>query len=355
MPQSIPPPPHPINRKEGWKDSLPAKNAQSQQNTKSGPSTSTQLPLGTHYHYTSDIQERVDPQKIANQIWDQIISVSVKDLVGCSPALQKIVAEAARTKRSYVSNSNAMEGNVGVAELLTDEEGRRISSSLRVAVEDQDRLSDFLVRYSSAVEQVPTRKFFAMTTGIMDIKLGDVPFRAMIDTGSELNVASYYVPEQSRQVLDTEGMKWSLKGIHGTAEGLRGIILDADIKLGSHSFPHHIFVSAHKVSNQFDIILGQPFLQWYACRVEYWKAGTVKLFLWKDGDKTKIPHVSVSLIDPNDRRNTQTMYREPEREDRSNINYSSVEDVDEEEYLKEQRSYNSPEVLWNKDGNELGF
>lgn len=134
---------------------------------------------------------------------------------------------------------------------------------------------------------MPMKKYFAMTTGIMDIKIGDVPLCAMLDSGSELNVMSYYVPEQARLVLDTEGMKWSLKGIHGGAEGLRGVVLDADIKLGSHSFPYHVFISLHKVSNQFDIILGQLFLQWYTCRLEYWREGYVKLFFWKDGDKKR--------------------------------------------------------------------
>ncbi|KAE9400153.1 hypothetical protein BT96DRAFT_938916 [Gymnopus androsaceus JB14] len=257
----IPPPPNPINRKDGWKDSLPSKNSDNYQSSKPPNQQQQTLPSGTHYHYTSDIQERTDPSKIMNQLLQTKVEITMGELIGVSQPLQKLVSDMARTKRAY-TNGKEGKASSAVAEVYDTMQMSSIAENLEVEVSDQREFDNFLVRYSNSVTQMPDKRYFAMTTGIMEIKLGGVSFRAMIDSGSELNVVSFFVPEHARLVLDTSGMKWSLKGIHGDAEPLRGVILDAPIQLGSHDFPHHLFVSSHKVSNNFDIILGQPFLQW---------------------------------------------------------------------------------------------
>ncbi|KAE9383682.1 hypothetical protein BT96DRAFT_951122 [Gymnopus androsaceus JB14] len=219
----IPPPPNPINRHDGWKNSLPSKDPDTKQGPKPPNQQTQTLPQGTHYHYTSDIQDRADPQKVLDQILQVKVTLSVGEIIG-------------EGKKNSIQYDTYDTDNIDVAE------------SLRVEVQDPGKLNDFLVRYSNSVAQMPNKRYFAMTTGIMEIKLGGFPFRAMIDSGSELNVVSYFIPEQARLVLDTEGMRWSLKGIHGDAEPLRGVILDAPIQLGSHMFPHHLFVSSQKVN-----------------------------------------------------------------------------------------------------------
>ncbi|KAE9393311.1 hypothetical protein BT96DRAFT_943997 [Gymnopus androsaceus JB14] len=329
----IPPPPNPINRKEGWKDSLPLKNSDNYQSSKPPNQQQQTLPSGTHYHYTSDIQERTDPSKIMNQLLQTKVEITMGELIGVSQPLQKLVSDMACMKRAY---TNGKEGKTSsaVAEVYDTMQMSSIAENLEVEVSDQREFNNFLVRYSNSVTQMPDKQYFTMTTGIMEIKLGGVSFRAMIDSGSELNIVSFFVPEHARLVLDTLGMKWSLKGINGDAEPLRGVILDAPIQLGSHNFPHHLFVSSHKVSNNFNIILGQPFLQWYASRLDYWHEGHVKLFLWKDANKRKIPHVSISLTDPKDRQNTQMMHREPEDGNDRPIGFLKVEDVTEENFFE---------------------
>ncbi|KAJ6456714.1 hypothetical protein C8R45DRAFT_789700, partial [Mycena sanguinolenta] len=56
-----------------------------------------------------------------------------------------------------------------------------------------------------------------------------------------------------------------------------------------------------------DIILGQPFLQWFASRIDYERNGAVSLYLWKDGDRKVRPTVVISITDPSDPRNTTTI------------------------------------------------
>lgn len=125
---------------------------------------------------------------------------------------------------------------------------------------------------------VQNNKFLAMTVGKLKLEVNGIDFVAMIDSGSELNVANLQFLQKANVVVDFKGMKWLLKGIHGNLEQLQGLVTDAPIKLGSHSFLHHLFVSWKSVRDH-DIILGQPFLQWYSAQIDYDGHGATKLVL----------------------------------------------------------------------------
>lgn len=124
-----------------------------------------------------------------------------------------------------------------------------------------------------------------------------------MDTGSELNVATASFHDRTRLPLDLDGLNWGLKGIHGSTEPLAGICTDVDMWIGKYCFPHHLFINPHIRDKGWDIILGQPFLHWYAARIEYWPSGGMKMCLWNDQDKTRRPHVAIDLINPDDPRN----------------------------------------------------
>ncbi|KAJ7921037.1 hypothetical protein B0H13DRAFT_1867044 [Mycena leptocephala] len=50
-------------------------------------------------------------------------------------------------------------------------------------------MSDFVVQYGNAIAKVPEGRYFAMSTGSLIIHVGDTELTAMIDSGSELNLA----------------------------------------------------------------------------------------------------------------------------------------------------------------------
>ncbi|KAJ3749821.1 hypothetical protein EV360DRAFT_56727 [Lentinula raphanica] len=317
----IPVPPNPINRQEGWKKSQPSTSRGKEKEDRDiemGDSKTSRdtggKSAGTSFHYTSDLKKKADPKKVLDKVLDTEITLSLADLVGCSPALQKLISEVARTRREYgkemvsaIISQYEEEGGEAVVDDGREyaEEGQ-VSSGLCVAEEDRPRLQGFLQTYSSAVTQ-STTKYYAMVTGIFVVMIGGRQFRAMIDTGSELNVGAEDIPEKTGMPMDLEGMKWGLKGIHGEPEQLRGVIVDLPMKIGKYEFPHHLFISRHQLNPNWDIILGQPFLQWYACRIDYWRAGHMQLLLWNDGDKDRNPHLTLALTDPEDRRNQQAI------------------------------------------------
>ncbi len=185
---------------------------------------------------------------------------------------------------------------------------------------EPEQLQQFFSYHSNAVTAVPTKKYLAMVTGILKVKINGEFVNCMIDTGSELNVASMSVYETNNNLaLDYAGMDWSLKGIHGGPEQLAGLLTDVPLMLGEHEFSHHMFLSKQQLSPKYEIILGQPFLQWYACQIQYGREGGVKLFLWKDGDKDQRPTVGIAITNPTDPRNTTKVHHRvsPEETNRS--------------------------------------
>ncbi|KAJ7244539.1 hypothetical protein C8J57DRAFT_1525011 [Mycena rebaudengoi] len=303
---SIPPPTNPINRQEGWKDSRPS-------NKPKGDDVlmrDAKKPDGDKYRLTSNIQERTDATLILEHLMNMDVTLPLFQLVGSSPSLQKLLSEATRAKREYGAKQaeffrhgeeSDVDAFIGHTQVM--ETGAR-----RVYAQNTSELPEFLVKYGNAIAKVPEGRYFAMTTGSLTLSIHGIELTAMIDCGSELNLAGSSIPSRCGLAVDFEGMKWALKGIHGGPEQLRGCATDVPMKIGRHEFPHHLFIS-HQELEPHNIILGQPFLQWFAARLDYERSGTVSLYLWKEGNRKVHPTIVVTITDPLDPRNTSTMTR----------------------------------------------
>ncbi|KAJ7483025.1 hypothetical protein B0H11DRAFT_1651157, partial [Mycena galericulata] len=296
------PPPNSINREDGWKASRPANSKPKDEDI---IMRDAKKPAQTDkYHITSSIQERADPNRIFEELMKTQITVPFFQLLGVSPALQKLFSEATRAKREY----GVKEAEYFVNGQPTDVEAFMNLTQVietgakRVYAENVDGLPEFLVRYGNAIAKVPEGRYFAMSTGTLTISISGIELTAMIDCGSELNLAGKSIPQRCSLPVDFEGMKWALKGIHGGPEQLRGCATDVPIRIGGHYFPHHLFIS-HQELGPYELILGQPFLQWFAARLDYERNGSVTLFLWKEGDRKVPPTLFVAITDPQDPRN----------------------------------------------------
>jgi hypothetical protein len=325
---NIPPPTNPINRLDGWKNSRPSNNRKTDDDV---VMRDVKRPTGDKFHITSDVQERTDQKALVERIFQTQITLPLIDILGASPSLQKIITDSTRSRREYTSNKNAEyyvhpEEETYSEEIFTPQIKLNTHAGearhLHVGDTSEDDLASFFVAYGNAISQVPAERFFAMTTGTMLINIGNVQLKAMIDTGSELNLASASVVPRCNLAVDFEGMRWALKGIHGEPEQLRGCATDVPIRIGGHAFPHHLFISHQELGAQ-DLILGQPFLQWFGSRLEYERGGHVSLFLWKDGIRKGPPTIGIPIANPDDSRNATSINR--------NNRAAYVEDVTDEE------------------------
>ncbi|KIJ43726.1 hypothetical protein M422DRAFT_252974 [Sphaerobolus stellatus SS14] len=92
---SIPLPPL-INTREGWKDSHGNRDVTMKDDLKKGP----------QFHFMSDIQEQASVENIEHFILDQMVSLSLCNILGVSPALQKRIQELTKTCCEYVMKTS---------------------------------------------------------------------------------------------------------------------------------------------------------------------------------------------------------------------------------------------------------
>ncbi|KAJ3848760.1 hypothetical protein EV368DRAFT_86262 [Lentinula lateritia] len=225
---TFPPPQDPINTDQGWKISHPgvlcggSRDVEMQEADKNKSSNNPQ------YHFTSKVQDYADPQAGISRIGDMQVEVPLFQLLGLSPQLSKLMSENTRTKCEY---GVPKEGNNRKAESSSyippydpyeaREQEQAALSAVGVFVDKDDEvLEDFVFRCSSGIAQIPTNRFFAMTVGDVQVSINDYEFLAMINSGSEMNVAGKHLPEAASLPMDFDRMCWSLKGNNGDYERL---------------------------------------------------------------------------------------------------------------------------------------
>ncbi|KAJ7189275.1 hypothetical protein C8R46DRAFT_878033 [Mycena filopes] len=300
---SLPTPPtNPINRQDGWKGSRPSNSKNTGDDV---VMRDVKKPAaGDKYHITSQIQDRADAKSVFEGTLQTPVTLPLLELIGLSPQLQKLFTDATRSKREYDTKSakSSVHFSDPEAEIISED----WTPKSVYADASFDEVQTFLVNYGSAIAKVPEDRYFAMSTGSIKVQIGDVELTAMIDSGSELNLAGVSVPARCNLPVDFEGMKWALKGIHGGPEQLRGCATNVPMYIGGHNFSHHLFIS-HQELGRHDMILGQPFMQWYAARLDYERSGDVSMYMWKGGDRKVNPTIVVTITDPKDTRNTTRM------------------------------------------------
>ena len=178
--------------------------------------------------------------------------------------------------------------------------------------ESTESKEEILIRYASAVKiHLTPQPLFAMVTGRFRGKFAGLDVIFMIDTGSELNLMSQEFYDRTNLAIDLDGTRWSLKGINGRPVPLGGCIRDAEIKISGRRFDHHVFVSREGTGKQ-EIILGQPWLQWYSASIQYTCQGAMNMRIWQNGDGDKDsskqkPPILIPFCTPGAPRNTATL------------------------------------------------
>jgi len=297
------------------------------------------------YHFTSDIQEMYDLDMIVREkVNKTIVHLELGELLAISAFLQKSVSNMTKTRREYVSKP-VVANIVEVLEETDSTEEEILSSELAGGYESDDEdfyhslptaesstnsgfvesrvglefdesaesKEEILIRYASAVKiHLTPQPLFAMVTGHFRGKFAGLDVVFMIDTGSELNLMSQEFYNRTSLAIDLDGTRWSLKGINGRPVPLGGCVRDAEIRISGRRFDHHVFVSREGTGKQ-EIILGQPWLQWYSASIQYTRKGSMNMRIWQDGDgdtlegRSRSPSILIPLCTPNAPRNTSTL------------------------------------------------
>ena len=295
------------------------------------------------YHFTSDIQEMYDLDKIVREkVNKTVVHLELGELLALSAYLQKSVSNLTKTRREY--NTKPVVANVVEVLEEAEWEGEELTSQLAEGYDSDDEdyyrslpyadsstnsgyvesriglefdeasesKEEIMTRYTSAVKiHMTPQPLFAMITGRFKGKFAGLDVVFMVDTGSELNLMSQEFYSRTALAIDLDGTRWSLKGINGRPVPLGGCVRDAEIKISGKRFDHHVFVSREGTGKQ-EIILGQPWLQWYSASIQYTRQGSMNMRVWQEGDGDKHgclqgPSILIPLCTPNAPRNTSTL------------------------------------------------
>jgi hypothetical protein len=295
-PSNVPPPPS-INREDGYKNSIPSRRKDEDVKMKDNSKD------------TSDLQNLVDMEAVQKKVLSAPLTLSVQEVIGISPMLQKRVQDLTRSRREYVNKAGEFELYTEHAEEFLrdhDDESHLISpeSALNAAIGSGD-VPDFLDRYANAISFSVVR-YYAMACGTFKARIGEEIVNVLVDTGSELNLIYSRVAERAALPNDHDGARWSLKGLGGGPDQLRGCANNVDLDIGGHIFTHHLFLAGSQLGKH-DIILGQPWLQWFAASIDYNRKGGMMMRVWKEGDRSRPPTLSIPLLGPNNERNVDRL------------------------------------------------
>lgn len=299
--------PHKVNTREGWQD-----QQRSRQNERRLASESKDKDKFQQYRFTSDVQSDVSPEEVLKKVLEQKMSISLRELFGISPELQKRMGAIVKTRREF--NSQSADASI-LPNISVDSDDALIELSspsmddpgCAILTWDGDpaQLPGFLERYAHAVSARSPAKFYAKATGIVKGIFGNEEVTFLIDSGSELNLITRRVWEQTKVPIDKDGSRWSLRGLGGNPIPLIGCARDAPVQIDGKNFDHHFFVSSQE-HGRYDGILGQPWLHWFSADLRYDRFGPTFLQAFSSGDKTGA-FISVAITSIDDPRNASKL------------------------------------------------
>ncbi|GBO34069.1 hypothetical protein AVEN_89469-1 [Araneus ventricosus] len=100
--------------------------------------------------------------------------------------------------------------------------------------------------------------FSSCNLPIINVKIGEIVLKALIDTGATLNVVANSTYKKLKSVEIIEGPPVELKTINGLTV-YSDLILKANVNIDTYDFETHLVVSGTDLSSAFDIILGLNF------------------------------------------------------------------------------------------------
>ena len=205
----------------------------------------------------------LDPQEIAKKFWKQEVKGFTNDefFGSLRKDVQDLILSKAKKKRFYKEGPHSMH----VQEANEDEEvstygleiendslecKEKIATVYNAVADEED---DQFVGYEEARDS-----FWARGCSECEIEMEGIryPVRALIDSGSEVNLMSKKIYQEGQWKVDRD-IDWKVNSVNRTKNALWGACPDVRIKIGNIIEPINIFV--HETL-PYPIILGQPFI-----------------------------------------------------------------------------------------------
>ena len=218
---------------------------------------------GPGWLLSRDVEMELDPQEIAKKFWKQEVKGFTNDefFGSLRKDVQDLILSKAKKKRFYKEGPHSMhvqeanedeEVSTYGLEIENDElESKEKIACVYNAVEDEE--DDQFNGYEEARDS-----FWARGCSECEIEMEGIryPVRALIDSGSEVNLMSKKIFQEGQWKVDCD-IDWKVNSVNRTRNALWGACPDVKIKIGNVIEPINIFV--HETL-PYPVILGQPFI-----------------------------------------------------------------------------------------------
>lgn len=239
--------------------------------------------------FTSEAKQDFNSDKFFEGVLRQPLTVTLGELLGASGEVSRRCFQYTKTRKEPITkmktsvvnrNSQSFWSYPDPDDSLSEEEeicsttsDYRPTYHNRAVSHGPHLLNPSLEGRVFSVNQLAReidKNLYAAGTGKLEITVGQTEgIRAMVDTGSELNMMSRSLQEQLGIPIDPAGSAWAVRGINGQPENLFGCCRKVPIELGGLRFDHIFFVKDGEVSGDYQVLLGQPWLHAAAADIKY--------------------------------------------------------------------------------------
>ena len=207
-----------------------------------------------------DVEQTIEPEKIADKFWKQEARGFTNEefFGGLRRDIQEAVLTRAKKKRFYKEGPHALAGEM---EDSDNEGGVESSICTLQAEEDKARevsLEGIEVGVSHAKSMKEMDSYWARACDEVEVELVGIkgPVKALIDSGSEVNLMSKELYNQGRWKVDRD-IQWKVKSVNSNQNSLWGACPDVKLKVGNVVEDINVFVHD---SLPYPLLLGQPFI-----------------------------------------------------------------------------------------------
>ncbi|KAF9505242.1 hypothetical protein BS47DRAFT_1368226 [Hydnum rufescens UP504] len=214
------------------------------------------------YEFTTDLHHQLNVEGLTDEILNSPITLPLCKILGAAGEVSKNINWLTKTAKQESPDQAPANIHEARSVAANDEWG---DSEYDSDDESENTLTEWLASsYSQSYPQAPKPAEVSEKEHI----------RAMIDTGSELNLMSHNLQEELRLPLDPAGAAWGIKG--ASAHWNRGL-----------RFDHIFFVKNGRIGSDYDLLLGQPWLKAAAAEIHYGEVGlpdSMSLRLYEQGN-----------------------------------------------------------------------
>ena len=207
-----------------------------------------------------DVEQAIEPESIADKFWKQEArGFTNEEFFGSLRRdIQEAILTRAKKKRFYKEGPYALAGEVEDSD--NEEEMERSVCTLQAEEKKHGEASlksiEVGTYHAKSVKEMES--YWARACNEVEVELIGIkgPIKALIDSGSEVNLMSKELYNQGKWKVDRD-IQWKVKSVNASKNSLWGACPDVKLKVGNVVEDINVFV--HE-SLPYSLLLGQPFI-----------------------------------------------------------------------------------------------